>query len=57
MTNFSHFLIGSLRKAAKQTPWCNERTLDWKVSKLIKPRYAPEQGTQYQVPSGKDSTR
>lgn len=57
MTNFSHVLMGSLRKAAKTDTVSCERTLDWKLSKLIKPRYAPQQVTQYQVPSGKDSAR
>lgn len=41
MTNFSHVFIAPLRKVGKAL-WCNERTLDWKLSKLIKPRYVPQ---------------
>lgn len=42
MTNFNHIFIDPLRKSGKAL-WCHEKTLDWKLSKLIKPRYAFQQ--------------
>lgn len=52
MTNFSHIFMGPLRKTGEALG-CHERTLGWRLSELIKPRYAPQQAKglsiRYQV--------
>lgn len=48
MINFSQIFISPLRKSGKAL-LCHERTLDWKLSKLIKPRYTLQRAKQLNI--------